>query len=351
MNSILLLVSLGYLATLYHQAVCAPASLLTCEQKLEKIRNSNPRRILQWLPDCTDVKPTARAVVFFGDLPENETEARPAFFSDRKTNRIIPLKPGKTERETKDVPLPESYSTRDTYRSKCPGVDHVYKQTCANCWAVASIGMINDRVCIYGKDGVKQSFFSINQMTSCVELGCNGSYVSKALGYWKSNGITTGGNPDLKEEPGCLSWPKGGFPHDGTILGTQCPATCDDGSNIETKSYGSEFYTITHNETAIMTEIYHYGPVISGMITVYEDLKEYRSGVYKRVYGERIDLHAVKIIGWGVENGVKYWLIHNSWGQDWGENGFFKIERGTDEVGIEAIIEAAVPRDTGLESW
>lgn len=43
--------------------------------------------------------------------------------------------------------------------------------------------------------------------------------------------------------------------------------------------------------------------------------------------------HAVKMIGWGVEGGVKYWICSNSWGTGWGENGFFKIKMG--ECGID----------------
>jgi len=42
------------------------------------------------------------------------------------------------------------------------------------------------------------------------------------------------------------------------------------------------------------------------------------------------------MVGWGVENGTKYWLIENSWNKTWGDNGYFKIVRGTDECGIES---------------
>lgn len=55
--------------------------------------------------------------------------------------------------------------------------------------------------------------------------------------------------------------------------------------------------------------------------------------------------HAVLLVGYGVDNQTeeKYWIVKNSWGENWGENGYFRIRRGTDECGIESLAVEAFP--------
>ena len=84
------------------------------------------------------------------------------------------------------------------------------------------------------------------------------------------------------------------------------------------------------------------GPVEADML-VYEDFPVYKSGVFKHKDPMNFGGHSVKIIGWGVENNEDYWLVSNSWGVEWGMEGFFKILRGTNEAEIESGIIAGKP--------
>jgi len=113
------------------------------------------------------------------------------------------------------------------------------------------------------------------------------------------------------------------------------------------KLHGSA-YRLGSDEQAIMADIFKNGPV-EGAFSVYEDFPNYKSGVYQHKTGSFLGGHAIKIAGWGVENGVKYWLCVNSWNEDWGDNGTFKILRGTNECGIEDEIVAGNPKFSGMK--
>lgn len=68
---------------------------------------------------------------------------------------------------------------------------------------------------------------------------------------------------------------------------------------------------------------------------VTEEFENYTGGIFNDTTGANTTNHAISIVGYGVENGVKYWLGRNSWGSYWGINGFFKIIRGRNNLGIE----------------
>jgi len=96
-------------------------------------------------------------------------------------------------------------------------------------------------------------------------------------------------------------------------------------------------YCILFGEDDIKRDILKNGPVVATS-QVHVDFLPYKSGVYHKAdeVPRFSGFSAVKIVGWGVENGTdgepnkgnKYWIIQNSWGDDWGENGYARISMG-----------------------
>ena len=98
-------------------------------------------------------------------------------------------------------------------------------------------------------------------------------------------------------------------------------------------------------EENIMSEIYINGPVTTGM-EVYPSF--YQFNPKKDIYEDNIDAprvggHAVRIVGWGEEKGKKFWWIANSWGKDWGVDGYFRMVRGVNNCKIEENVIAGLP--------
>jgi len=109
------------------------------------------------------------------------------------------------------------------------------------------------------------------------------------------------------------------------------------------KHFGSSAYAVSSDVSTIQREIMRNGPLTVGFM-VYADFPHYKGGVYKHVVGKQLGGHAVKLLGWGTEDGQDYWLCANSWNTNWGLGGFFKIARGTNEGMIEQMVWGGLPR-------
>ncbi|PIO70987.1 papain family cysteine protease, partial [Teladorsagia circumcincta] len=181
---------------------------------------------------------------------------------------------------------------------------------------------------------------------------CQGGWPIKAWQYFASEGIVTGGN--YRKKDCCRPYevaPCG--KHKGEPFYRECydledtpkcQKSCQSGygkSYKEDKHYGKSAYQLPNSVKAIQREIMKNGPVVAGFV-VYEDFVYYTSGIYKHTAGRPTGGHAVKIIGWGKENGTPYWIIANSWHNDWGEEGFYRMIRGINDCGLEGNVWAGL---------
>lgn len=98
------------------------------------------------------------------------------------------------------------------------------------------------------------------------------------------------------------------------------------------------------NEGYIRQNIYKWGPVTTGML-IYPDFYTFDpKNVYSwNGFGEPVGGHAIEIVGWDEKNGEKCWIIKNSWGESWGDKGYFYIKRGVNECKIEENVVSGIP--------
>jgi len=234
------------------------------------------------------------------------------------------------------ITLPKSFDAREQW----PNCTHMFKPLnqgqCGSCWAFGAVKSFADRLCT-ATGGKYNVLLSEQEMVSCNldgEEGCSGGDPITAMRYIAEYGLPTAA---------CVPYTSG----NGMV--PACASTCTDGSAMQLY-YGSLTSLRWHlTLDGIMESIYTQGPV-EACFTVYADFMYYKSGVYHHVSGEEEGGHCIVLVGWGTTpEGVDYWIAQNSWGSAWGLQGYFWIQRGVDECGIEGEVFSIMPYSSVTE--
>ena len=245
--------------------------------------------------------------------------------------------------EIDEKTLPKNWDWRDV------GGENYYSEEivqggCGSCYAVSTISILESRLRIktLNKDQTK---LSVQFPLSCsfYTEGCNGGY------------------------PIIL----GKFFHDFEIVPKECfeyqqnDGDCEKVCNYE--KYEKKYFVSDYGyiggfygaatEALMMKELRARGPItgnlkspllfsmFSGGIYTSKEIEENVSKEisHKSLYEDNIFFqevtHSTTIVGYGEENGVKYWICMNSYGKNWGEGGYYRILRGVNEMGIESMPE------------
>lgn len=221
-------------------------------------------------------------------------------------------------------------------------VDPVVEQgNCGSCYAIATVSMLNSRVRIMTKNQIKTKL-GWQQVLQCnrYSQSCAGGSPFLVEKYVQEFGLTKD-NTCAKSHEEMRSLKE---------LGELQQA--DSGNAyLRVKEFGyiGGYYGET-SSAEIMKEVYNNGPVTVSLTGGYE-LLHYHAGVFVQT-GEQsvrndfteVD-HAVLLVGWGEERGGHnpYWILKNSFGTSWGEQGFFRVQRSEDADGILGLITAATP--------
>ncbi|XP_044471061.1 thiol protease aleurain-like [Mangifera indica] len=187
---------------------------------------------------------------------------------------------------------------------------------CGSCWTFSTTGALE---AAYHQAFGKQISLSEQQLVDCAQafnnFGCNGGLPSQAFEYIKYNG-----GLDTEEA----------YPYTGK----------DGVCKFSSENVGVQVVDSVNITLGAEDELKHavaFVRPVSVAFQVVKDFRLYKSGVYSSdtCGSTPMDVnHAVLAVGYGVENGVPYWLIKNSWGESWGDHGYFKMELGKNMCGV-----------------
>lgn len=236
--------------------------------------------------------------------------------------------------------LPESFDWREKGAVNAPG----NQGKCGDCWAFSTVANIEGVNFVSGSKKLVK--LSEQQLTDCSHAtgneGCMDGYPSDAFRDMIANkyGLMTEADYPFTSLGG----------QNGTCK--QVPAN----EAVFIKGWAN----VSSDEDQIAAALMKYGVLSMAINAGVDGMEFYKKGISAPKEWEcpamRIN-HAVNMVGFGVENGTKYWTVRNSYGADWGEEGYYRIVRGACGVpnnnyqccGLNTLVTTALMDSAGEE--
>lgn len=190
---------------------------------------------------------------------------------------------------------------------------------CGSCWAFATTANAES---VWAISSGKLLDLSEEFLVDCAtgigyfNMGCNGGQPDSALKYMINNGQCT----------------EASYPYTSGVTKTAGP--CEKCTSAGVK-FSSCSDVLSKDQVALKSAVAKQ-PVVIAIEADTRYFQSYSSGILDSTScGTTLD-HAVEIVGYGTENGVDYWKVRNSWGENWGEKGYFRLKKtsSTNDIGI-----------------
>jgi cathepsin F len=231
--------------------------------------------------------------------------------------------------------LPESFDWRDR-----GAVTQVRDQgSVGTCWAFATAQNMEGQWYLAGKVA-NVTELSPEQISECDNTNCGvfGGWPHLAVEYV----VRAGGIATEADWPYCMlkskCWPCMAEGYNKSMCGNHDDLYCKKNESCQPHPYTAQFrgwQQMSTNETELAAQLVSQGPLSVLLDATW--LQFYSKGIHNPLLCSKTTLnHAVLLVGYGTEKGTDYWIVKNSWAAKWGEQGYFRIVRGTGKCGINA---------------
>lgn len=185
---------------------------------------------------------------------------------------------------------------------------------CGSCWAFSTVANLEG---LYFNKNKKSIVLSEQSLVDCdkVDNGCNGGLMENSLAFVKDNGVALSADYPYKDKQ------------------NQC-ASYTPAFRVSGFTFAS-----SQDENEIKAFLQQRGPLSIAVNA--GPFQFYQGGILesdeKECDPKELN-HGVALVGYGSENGKEYWIVRNSWGQGWGEQGYIRVALGKGVCGINTYV-------------